>query len=99
MVTSLLDLSEVIIRPMKDGNGKKTFELGLIITNGIEMPKTKPPESPPTRLSRSKFSSQVNPVATHSKPKWHPMVRGIIPRTLSNQRATYSWPESILPTT
>ncbi|MBW0560440.1 hypothetical protein O181_100155, partial [Austropuccinia psidii MF-1] len=32
MVTSLLDLSEVIIRPMKDGNGKRTFELGLIVT-------------------------------------------------------------------
>ncbi|MBW0549106.1 hypothetical protein O181_088821 [Austropuccinia psidii MF-1] len=32
MVTSLLDLSEVIIRPMKDGNGERTFELGLIIT-------------------------------------------------------------------
>ncbi|MBW0487243.1 hypothetical protein O181_026958 [Austropuccinia psidii MF-1] len=32
MVTSLLDQSEVIIQPMKDGNGKRTFELGLIIT-------------------------------------------------------------------
>ncbi|MBW0568217.1 hypothetical protein O181_107932, partial [Austropuccinia psidii MF-1] len=32
MVTSLLYVSEVIIRPMKDGNGKRTFELGPIIT-------------------------------------------------------------------
>ncbi|MBW0572804.1 hypothetical protein O181_112519, partial [Austropuccinia psidii MF-1] len=32
MVTSLLDLSKVIIRPMKDGDGERTFELGLIIT-------------------------------------------------------------------
>ncbi|MBW0567895.1 hypothetical protein O181_107610, partial [Austropuccinia psidii MF-1] len=32
MVTSLLDLSEVIIQPMKDGNGKRTFKLGPIIT-------------------------------------------------------------------
>ncbi|MBW0581798.1 hypothetical protein O181_121513, partial [Austropuccinia psidii MF-1] len=32
MVTSLLDLSKVIIRPMKDGDGKSTFELGLIVT-------------------------------------------------------------------
>ncbi|MBW0552877.1 hypothetical protein O181_092592, partial [Austropuccinia psidii MF-1] len=32
MVTSLLDRSEVIIRPMKDGNGKRTFELGPIDT-------------------------------------------------------------------
>ncbi|MBW0551653.1 hypothetical protein O181_091368 [Austropuccinia psidii MF-1] len=32
MVTSLLDLSKVIIRPMKDCNGKRTFELGTIVT-------------------------------------------------------------------
>ncbi|MBW0589823.1 hypothetical protein O181_129538, partial [Austropuccinia psidii MF-1] len=32
MVTSLLDLSEVIIQPMKGGNGKRTFELGPIVT-------------------------------------------------------------------
>ncbi|MBW0545943.1 hypothetical protein O181_085658 [Austropuccinia psidii MF-1] len=39
MVTSLLDLSEVIIRRMKDGNGKRTFQLGRIVTNGIQTPK------------------------------------------------------------
>ncbi|MBW0588051.1 hypothetical protein O181_127766 [Austropuccinia psidii MF-1] len=33
MVTSLLNLSKVVIRPMKDGHGKRTF-------------KTKPPKSP-----------------------------------------------------
>ncbi|MBW0543958.1 hypothetical protein O181_083673 [Austropuccinia psidii MF-1] len=32
MVTSLLDLSEVIIWRMKDGDGKRTFKLGLIVT-------------------------------------------------------------------
>ncbi|MBW0537570.1 hypothetical protein O181_077285 [Austropuccinia psidii MF-1] len=32
MVTSLLDQREVIIQPMKDGNGKRTFELGPIVT-------------------------------------------------------------------
>ncbi|MBW0504172.1 hypothetical protein O181_043887 [Austropuccinia psidii MF-1] len=32
MVTSLLDWREAIIRPMKDGDGKRTFELGLIVT-------------------------------------------------------------------
>ncbi|MBW0586436.1 hypothetical protein O181_126151 [Austropuccinia psidii MF-1] len=53
MVTSLLNQSKVIIRPMKDGDGKRTFELGLIVTDGIQTPKTKPPEAPPTRLSRS----------------------------------------------
>ncbi|MBW0576549.1 hypothetical protein O181_116264 [Austropuccinia psidii MF-1] len=38
MVTSLLNWSEVIIRPMKDGDGKRTFELGPIVTNGIQTP-------------------------------------------------------------
>ncbi|MBW0464862.1 hypothetical protein O181_004577 [Austropuccinia psidii MF-1] len=32
MVTSLLHWSEVIIRPMKDGNGKRSFKLGPIVT-------------------------------------------------------------------
>ncbi|MBW0510328.1 hypothetical protein O181_050043 [Austropuccinia psidii MF-1] len=32
MVTSLLDLSEVITRPMKDGDGKRKLELGPILT-------------------------------------------------------------------
>ncbi|MBW0478773.1 hypothetical protein O181_018488 [Austropuccinia psidii MF-1] len=32
MVTSLLHQSEVIIPPMKDGNGESTFELGPIVT-------------------------------------------------------------------
>ncbi|MBW0523800.1 hypothetical protein O181_063515 [Austropuccinia psidii MF-1] len=32
MVTSLLDWRKVIIRPMKDGNGRRTFELGPIVT-------------------------------------------------------------------
>ncbi|MBW0566174.1 hypothetical protein O181_105889 [Austropuccinia psidii MF-1] len=32
MVTSLLDLSKVVIRPMKDGDGKRTFKIGLIVT-------------------------------------------------------------------
>ncbi|MBW0551042.1 hypothetical protein O181_090757 [Austropuccinia psidii MF-1] len=32
MVTSLLDLSEVIIQPMKDGDGKRTIELWPTVT-------------------------------------------------------------------
>ncbi|MBW0485863.1 hypothetical protein O181_025578 [Austropuccinia psidii MF-1] len=32
MVTLLLDRSKVIIQPMKDGNGKRTFKLGPIVT-------------------------------------------------------------------
>ncbi|MBW0555431.1 hypothetical protein O181_095146 [Austropuccinia psidii MF-1] len=43
MVTSLLDQIKVIIRPMKDGNGKRTFKLGPIVTI------TKPTESPPNK--------------------------------------------------
>ncbi|MBW0512886.1 hypothetical protein O181_052601 [Austropuccinia psidii MF-1] len=39
MVTSLLDQSEVIIQLMKDGNGERTFELGLIFTHGIQTSK------------------------------------------------------------
>ncbi|MBW0560883.1 hypothetical protein O181_100598, partial [Austropuccinia psidii MF-1] len=38
MVTSLLNRSKVIMRPMKDGDGKRTFKLGPIVTNGIQMP-------------------------------------------------------------
>ncbi|MBW0592034.1 hypothetical protein O181_131749, partial [Austropuccinia psidii MF-1] len=40
MVTSLLDLSEVIIPPMKDCDGERTFVFGPIVTI------TKPPKSP-----------------------------------------------------
>ncbi|MBW0520194.1 hypothetical protein O181_059909 [Austropuccinia psidii MF-1] len=76
MVTSLLDWSKVIIRPMKDGDGKRTFKLGPIVTHGIQMPKTKPTKSPPTRLTHSMYALQAKPAATHSRPKWHPMVGG-----------------------
>ncbi|MBW0554556.1 hypothetical protein O181_094271 [Austropuccinia psidii MF-1] len=87
MVTSPLDLSKVIIRPMKDGDGKRTFEFGPIVTTSCHRWD-----------SNTRFASQANPAATHSRPEWHPMARAIIPRTLLNQRATYSWPKSILPT-
>ncbi|MBW0584621.1 hypothetical protein O181_124336, partial [Austropuccinia psidii MF-1] len=68
MVTSLLDLSEVIIQPMKDSNGEREFELGPIVTMSCHQWD-----------SSAKFALRANPVATHSRPKWHPMVRGIIP--------------------
>ncbi|MBW0564055.1 hypothetical protein O181_103770 [Austropuccinia psidii MF-1] len=86
MVTSLLDQSEVIIRPMKDGDGERTFELGPIITMSCHRWD-----------SNAKFALQANPAATHSRPKWHLMVGGIIPQTLSNQKATYSWPSPSSP--
>ncbi|MBW0481834.1 hypothetical protein O181_021549 [Austropuccinia psidii MF-1] len=39
MVTSLLDRSKVIMGPMKDGNGKRTFELKPIVTHGFQTVK------------------------------------------------------------
>ncbi|MBW0569052.1 hypothetical protein O181_108767 [Austropuccinia psidii MF-1] len=53
MVTSLLDLTEVIIRPMKDGNGNRTFKLGLIIIMFCHRwdsnAKNKKPQIPPNK--------------------------------------------------
>ncbi|MBW0569803.1 hypothetical protein O181_109518, partial [Austropuccinia psidii MF-1] len=46
MVTSLLNLSEVIIRPMKDGDGERTFKLGLIITMACHQWDSNAKESP-----------------------------------------------------
>ncbi|MBW0494230.1 hypothetical protein O181_033945 [Austropuccinia psidii MF-1] len=80
MVTLPLNWSKAIIQPMKDGNGERTFELGPSVTHGIQMPKTKPNESPVTRLSRSSFALQANSVATNPRPKWHTMVGGLIPQ-------------------
>ncbi|MBW0524037.1 hypothetical protein O181_063752 [Austropuccinia psidii MF-1] len=83
MVTSLLNRSKVIIRPMKDGNGERKFELGPIVTMSCHPwdsdAKKKTHRIPPTRLTRSMYASQANPMATHSWPKWHPMVGGLIP--------------------
>ncbi|MBW0473162.1 hypothetical protein O181_012877 [Austropuccinia psidii MF-1] len=85
MVTSLCKRSKVIIQPMKEGNGKRKFELGPIVTHGIQTLKKKPTRSPATRHSPSLYALQANSVATNSRPKWHPMVRGLIPRTLPIQ--------------
>ncbi|MBW0533929.1 hypothetical protein O181_073644, partial [Austropuccinia psidii MF-1] len=53
MVTSLLDLSKVIIRPMKDGDGQRTFEFGLIVTMSCHQwdlnAKNKTPQIPPDK--------------------------------------------------
>ncbi|MBW0557009.1 hypothetical protein O181_096724, partial [Austropuccinia psidii MF-1] len=71
MVTSLLDLSEVIIRPMKDGDGKRTFKLGLIVTMSCHRwdsnAKNKTPQIPPDKtlpfqvLRRKKTPWQFTP--------------------------------------
>ncbi|MBW0554325.1 hypothetical protein O181_094040 [Austropuccinia psidii MF-1] len=70
MVTSILDWNKVIIWRMKDGDGKRTFKLGPIVTHGIQTPKTKPTKSPPTRLTCSMYASRANPVATN-EPSQH----------------------------
>ncbi|MBW0582114.1 hypothetical protein O181_121829 [Austropuccinia psidii MF-1] len=62
MVTSLLDLSEVIIRPMNDGNGKRTFKLGLIVTNGIKTPNLpceQTPRQPTPGPSGTQWSEEL----------------------------------------
>ncbi|MBW0495460.1 hypothetical protein O181_035175 [Austropuccinia psidii MF-1] len=68
MVTSLLDRSKVIIHLKKHGNGKRPFKLGLIVTHGIQTPKTKPTKSPPTRLTRSTYASHGNPLQAQVAP-------------------------------
>ncbi|MBW0552450.1 hypothetical protein O181_092165 [Austropuccinia psidii MF-1] len=85
MVTSLLDRSEVIIQPMKDGDGKRTFKLGPIFTMSCHPWDSNAKEThqiPPKRLTHSISALQAKPAATHSWPKWHPMARGLIPRAL-----------------
>ncbi|MBW0587999.1 hypothetical protein O181_127714, partial [Austropuccinia psidii MF-1] len=62
MVTSLLDRSEVIIRPMKDGDGERTFELGLIVTNGIQtpnLPREQTPRQPTPGPSGTRWSEEL----------------------------------------
>ncbi|MBW0557234.1 hypothetical protein O181_096949, partial [Austropuccinia psidii MF-1] len=55
MVTSLLDLSKLIIQPMKHGNGERTFELGPIVTMSCHLwdsnSKKKTPQIPPRQDS------------------------------------------------
>ncbi|MBW0511155.1 hypothetical protein O181_050870 [Austropuccinia psidii MF-1] len=46
MITSPLDGSKVIIRPMKDSNGKRTFELGPIVTHEQDPPNPPQQDSP-----------------------------------------------------
>ncbi|MBW0470879.1 hypothetical protein O181_010594 [Austropuccinia psidii MF-1] len=59
MVTSLLDRSEVIIQTLKEGNGKRTFALSLIVAHGIQTPKIKPTKSAATRLSCYSYAFEL----------------------------------------
>ncbi|MBW0591654.1 hypothetical protein O181_131369, partial [Austropuccinia psidii MF-1] len=63
MVISLLDLSKVIIRPMKDGDGKRTFEIGPIVTMSYSpipsLPCEQAPRQPTPGLSGTQWSEEL----------------------------------------
>ncbi|MBW0485416.1 hypothetical protein O181_025131 [Austropuccinia psidii MF-1] len=86
IMTSLSNKRKVIIWPTKHGDGKRKFELGPIVTI------TKPTKSAKTRGSHSLYALRAKSAETYSKPKWHPMVRGLIlqlpPPAPKNQTAS-----------
>ncbi|MBW0547190.1 hypothetical protein O181_086905 [Austropuccinia psidii MF-1] len=62
MVTSLLDKSKVIIRPIKDGNGNRTFELGRIVTMSCHRwysNAKQTPRKPTLRPSGTRWSEEL----------------------------------------
>ncbi|MBW0465883.1 hypothetical protein O181_005598 [Austropuccinia psidii MF-1] len=61
MVTSLLDHSKVIIPPMKQGNGKRTFDLGLIVTHEENPPNPPQQDSPVPRMAREQALRKPTP--------------------------------------
>ncbi|MBW0480189.1 hypothetical protein O181_019904 [Austropuccinia psidii MF-1] len=72
MVTSLLDHSEVIIQPMQDGKGKRTFELGPIVTMSshpwdsnakVKQNPSNPPQqdTPIPRMPRKQTPQKLTP--------------------------------------
>ncbi|MBW0538611.1 hypothetical protein O181_078326 [Austropuccinia psidii MF-1] len=76
IVASLLDWSKVIIRPMKDGNGKRTFELGPIVTIS----------SHPWDSNAKNKTHLIPPDKTHpfnvclaSKPRSNPLLARVAP--------------------
>ncbi|MBW0566704.1 hypothetical protein O181_106419 [Austropuccinia psidii MF-1] len=83
MVTSLLDRSEVIIRPMKDGNGERTFELGLIVTMSCHPwdsnAKNKTHQFPPDK-------TLLFPVCLVSKPRGNQLQAQVAPNEPSQTK-------------
>ncbi|MBW0582203.1 hypothetical protein O181_121918 [Austropuccinia psidii MF-1] len=81
MVTSLLNLSEVIIRPMKDGDGKRTFKLGPIATMSCH---------------RWDSNAKTLPflVCLASKPRSNPLQAQVAPNGLRNYSANPPKPMS-----
>ncbi|MBW0482954.1 hypothetical protein O181_022669 [Austropuccinia psidii MF-1] len=83
MVTSLHNLSKVNIRPMKDGDGKRTFKLGPIITMSCHQwdsnAKNKTPLIPPDKtLPFLLFLS--------SKPRGNPLQARVAPNEPSHTK-------------
>ncbi|MBW0519818.1 hypothetical protein O181_059533 [Austropuccinia psidii MF-1] len=72
MVTSLLDWSKVIIQPMKDGDGKRTFKLGPIVTMSYSpipsLPRKQTPQQPTPGPSCTQWSEDL---FRDKKPKFH----------------------------
>ncbi|MBW0479888.1 hypothetical protein O181_019603 [Austropuccinia psidii MF-1] len=85
MVTSLLDLSEVIIQPMKNGDGKRTFELGPIltmsVTHGIQMPNelTIPPFVEPSQPNEPPIPGPSQPSELHEDASTHELEPEVAP--------------------
>ncbi|MBW0592866.1 hypothetical protein O181_132581 [Austropuccinia psidii MF-1] len=93
MVTSLLDLSEVIIRPMKDGDGERTFELGPIVTMSFHRwdsnAKNKTPRIPPDKTLPFL-------VCLASKPRGNPLQDQVAPNGQRNYSTNPPKPKSHL---
>ncbi|MBW0548162.1 hypothetical protein O181_087877 [Austropuccinia psidii MF-1] len=93
MVTSLLDLSEVIIWPMKDGNGERTFELGPIVTMSCHRwdpnAKKKTPKIPPD-------NTLPFLVCLTSKPRGNPLQARVVPDGQRHYSANPPKPKSHL---
>ncbi|MBW0516581.1 hypothetical protein O181_056296 [Austropuccinia psidii MF-1] len=96
MVTSLFDWSEVIIPPMKDGNGKMTFELGPIVTMSCH----------PWYSNAKNKTHQIPPDKTHplnvclaSKPHGNPLLAQVAPNEPSqhNEPPIPGWSPSSKP--
>ncbi|MBW0505971.1 hypothetical protein O181_045686 [Austropuccinia psidii MF-1] len=72
MVTSLLDCSEGIIRAMKDGNGKRTFALWLLVTMSCypwDSNTKQTPRQPTPGLSGSQWSEDLfHEPSQHNEP-------------------------------
>ncbi|MBW0493512.1 hypothetical protein O181_033227 [Austropuccinia psidii MF-1] len=77
MVTSLLDQRKAIIRPMKDGDGKRTFELGPMVTmschpwdSNAKPNQPNPPQQYSTIPSLSNKQSPRQPTPGPSVTQW-----------------------------